>query len=393
MKILFLTTRYPFPPVGGDKLRAYNFIKYLIARGHEVHLLSLTDQDVELNDSVQFEKVIFLSRARSYLNSFLGLFSRKPLQVWYFHSKRFQQEVDTLRKENNYDLIFCHLFRTAEYVRKVNNIPKILDLTDAISLSYSRISRQLSKNFSILNLIYTFEKKRVISYEGKILRSFTRSILASEYDKKYLSKFFDVSNIEIIENGVNTIYFPFYDGKYNKNQIVFIGNMRTAPNIDAVLYFNEKIFPLVKKEIPEAKFFIVGAEPPKKIYDLTKKDKNIHVTGFVRNIRSYLKSAAVSVAPMRYSAGVQNKILESMAVGTPVVSTTIGMEGIHATPDKNIVIEDSPEQFAAKIVDLIKNGKLRKSISIAGRALVERKYTWEEVLEKLNILTNNLKNN
>ena len=391
MKILFLTSRYPFPPVGGDKLRAYHFLKYLSSRGHKVHLFSLIDHPIKFNDIITDEIIYFLPKSESYLKCLRGLFSFIPLQVWYYQSKKFRCKINNAIAENNYDMIFCHLLRTTEYVKAIKHIPKIVDLTDAISLNYSRIVENFWENISFKKIIYAIESKRVLYYEGQILDSFDKSILISQNDKKYLGQFYDVSNVEIIPNGVDLEYFSYFNGEYNRNRIVFMGNMRTVPNIDAALYFAHEIFPLIKKKIPKAEFFIVGVEPIKKIYKLASKDKNISVTGFVDDIRQYLKTAAVSVAPMRYGAGIQNKILESMAIGTPVVTTSTGLEGINAIHGKEIMVEDLPEMFASRIVDLIQDSKLRESISVSGRVFIEKHYSWEKNLEKLNFLINDLK--
>lgn len=388
MKILFLTARYPFPPIGGDKLRAYHFLRYLSSLGHEVHLFSLIDQPVKPTGIIKDEKIYFLSKRKSYLNCLRGLLSSSPLQVWYYKSRGFRHEIDKAVEENNYDLIFCHLLRIAEYVKDVKHIPKVIDLTDAISLNYSRAVGNLWEDVSFKKIICAIERKRVLSYEGRILNSFDKSILVSLNDKKYLGQFFDVSNVEVIQNGVDLEYFSYFNGEYNKNKIVFIGNMRTVPNVDAAIYFAREVFPIIRKEVPKAEFFIVGSEPAKKVYNLASKSNNIYVTGFVEDVRTYLQSAAVSVSPMRYGAGIQNKILESMAVGTPVVSTSIGLEGINATPDKEIMVGDLPEIFAKRVLDFMRDSSLRKSVSTTGRMLVEKHYSWEKVLEKLNFLIN-----
>jgi len=390
MKILFLTSRYPFPPVGGDKLRAYNIIRYLVDQGHSVDLLSLTHEDAKKAGFLKNEKLIRVKKHESYLSCLLGLVSQKPLQVWYYDSSAFNNEVRKAVAENKYDLIFCHLLRTAEYAKNIRGIPKIVDLTDAISLNYERVSKRLLHDLSVKNLMYSFEKKRVLSYEGEIISKFDSSILISDIDKNYLGKFFDVSNVKIIENGVDTEYFAFHGGEYDHNKIIFFGNMRYLPNSDAVINFAENIFPFIKKEIPAAKFVVAGSEPGKKVLELNK-EKDIHVTGFVDDLREHIRSATVSVAPMRYGAGMQNKILESMALGVPVVTSSLGFEGIRAEKDKDIIVEDQPEKFANKVVTLMKDEELRKSFSESGRFLVENHYTWKSALEKLGFLLNEYK--
>ncbi len=383
MKILFLTSRYPYPPIGGDKLRAYNIIKYLLSLGHEIHLYSLTDQPVQLSEMPHAQRVFHLPKVVSYLKSVRGLLSKKPLQVWFFHSRELENAVDLAIEKNGYDLIFCHLIRTAEYARNIKGLKRVIDLTDALSLSYSRISSKLSSDVTMKHFIFAFERDKVLAYEKGIIETFDKSIMISQKDKEYLGRYFDVSDVEIVPNGVNLEYFSFAEGDYEVDHMVFVGNMRTIPNCDAVMYFTREILPLIKKDIPGAKLTIVGTEPHKKVRNLAKQNDDIHVTGFVGDVRTYLQSASVSIAPMRYSAGIQNKILESMAIGTPVVTNSIGLEGIDADPGIEIFVEDSPEMFARRVVDLMKDDALRKSVSLAGRKLIEEKYSWGKVMEKL----------
>ncbi|MDA8170054.1 MAG: glycosyltransferase [Nitrospiraceae bacterium] len=387
MRILFLTSRYPFPPIGGDKLRAFHFIGHMMRLGHEVHLLSLTGNGSP--GACTRGKVVPVPRWKSWLGSLRGLlFSRKkPLQVWYFRSGEFGREVLKALTGNRCDLIFCHLIRTAQYVMDLPlDIPKIIDLTDAISLNYERVSQGLRNGVSFKKLLYTLEKNRVLRYEGNVLEKFDRSVLISREDRDYLGRFHDVSKASVIGNGVDTDFFPFHNGRYDAKTVVFAGNMRTLPNSDAALYFAEKVFPLVKKSVPDARFIIAGAGPSKKIKRLQEKDGNIHVTGKVEDIRPFLRAAAVSAAPMRYGAGVQNKILESMALGTPVAASSIGLEGLEAEPDKEILVGDTPWALAERVVALMRDRGLRKKLSLASRGLIEARYSWDRAFEGLDTL-------
>ncbi|MBN1162991.1 MAG: TIGR03087 family PEP-CTERM/XrtA system glycosyltransferase [Candidatus Krumholzibacteriota bacterium] len=385
MRILFLTARLPFPPIGGDKLRAFNFIKYL-ARHHDVDLISfISDQD-EIDNISEYSPLVGqchtvkLSKKRSYFNSFCGLFSSLPLQIKYYSSAKMQQVISRQLKTWEYDLIFVHLFRMAEFVKDYDQVPKLLDLTDALSLNYERSEKFMRGASYLLNFI---EKKRVFRYESDIIEHFDKNIFVSPVDKNYFTHFDNHENVDVIPNGVDVNYFQYFNQPPDFNKLVFLGNMRTFPNADAVVYFVEKIMPLVRKEKPDISLYIVGSEPTRKVKKCIHK-KNIFVTGSVDDVRPYLQQAAVSVCPMRTGAGVKNKILESMAVGTPVVSTTRGAEGLETAPGENIVISDSAEQFAGEIIKLLENRVFHKKISLNGRKLVEERYTWNRALGKID---------
>ena len=394
MRILFLTSRLPFPPIGGDKLRVYNFMKYL-SEHHEISLISFVTERAENNYIIKYGKdfrdvkTVLLTKERSYYNCIRGIFSSKPLQIYYYHSKQMARLIEFEIQNRDFDLIFVHLFRMAEYVKKLENIIKILDLTDAISLNYERSKKHRKGLFStIINLL---ESKRVLRYETSILDYFHRNLLVSNIDKEFLKKFTKSKNLEVVPIGVDLDYFQFYSGIYDPQKIIFLGNMRTFPNEDAVVYFSEQIFPLIKKEFPDINFFIVGTTPSKRVRQLSKRE-GIIVTGVVDDVREYLKTAVVSVAPMRSGAGVQNKILESMAIGTPVITSSIGLEGIEAVPNRHILVADEPQQFAEKVIELLRNKGLRTQIAINARKILEEKYSWEKALRKLNLIIDNLSN-
>ncbi|RKY76379.1 TIGR03087 family PEP-CTERM/XrtA system glycosyltransferase [candidate division KSB1 bacterium] len=384
MRILFLTPRLPFPPVGGDKLRVFNFIKHL-SRNHKIALISFIADPDEANYLIEYAsllervKTVLLSKEKSYSNACRGILSPKPFQIHYYYLKKMRQLIFQEIESGKYDLVFVHLIRMAEYVKDLRGVPRILDLTDAISLNYERSVRYRRDVFYLVNLI---EKEKVRRYETEIISHFEKNLLISSVDKNYLSRYTDNQNIEIVPNGVDIDYFQFYDGVFDLNRVVFLGNMRTFPNSDAVEYFCKEILPLIRKELPKVKFHIIGSEPSKVVRKLASEPEVV-VTGYVKDVRPFLRKAAVSVCPMRVGAGIQNKILESMAMGTPVVSTPEGVEGIEVNPGQEILVSNSSSDFAQKVTELIQNRALRRSISLNARRLVEKKYTWEITLNQL----------
>ena len=175
-------------------------------------------------------------------------------------------------------------------------------------------------------------------------------------------------------------YFSFSKGKEEEQCIVFVGNYLHYPNVDAVLYFHQDIWPLIKSRLPELKFYVVGQGPPLAIQNLSQ-EKNIIVTGKVDDVRPFLKKARVFICPVRLGGGFRGKILEAMAIGRPIVSTSLGAEGIPASHEENIILADNPEEFAKGTLDLMNDDKLFEKIRVQGRKLVEEKYGWEKGVE------------
>lgn len=392
MRILVLTSRVPFPPLGGDRLRLYNFVKSLGVR-HEITLLALTDNpaeiDVEVPGATRTE-VFYLPRFISYLKSLRGLFSAHPLQIHYYQSRKLKQRVRQLLREEAFDLIFVHLIRLAEYVEDVRDTPRILDLTDAISLNYER-SRAFEKGRSVswLSLAQKVERQRMRHYEAKVLDRFDINLIISEVDRNFLGRFANVQNVEIIGPGVDLDYFSYQVGAYDHRQIIFVGKMSTFPNKDAALYFYESILPLVLQRFPDLRYVIVGIEPPPEILALARHP-HVKVFGHVPDIRPYLHQSALSICPMRTGAGAKNKVLEALAAGTPVVSTSMGIEGLDLQHEREVLIADDPEAFAAQVIRLIEDKTLRASLSRRGRLRMEQSYGWDVVLSRLHELIDSL---
>jgi len=390
MNILFLTSRLPFPPIGGDKLRVFKFLEFL-SKENYITLFLFIDNKFQIPDIEVYKKyfsrieIIYLPSYISYLNCIIGLFGKLPLQVYYYRSKRMRRLIE--KEIKNFDLIFVHLIRMAEYVKIFKNVPKILDLTDAISLNYQR---SIKYQKGLKYLISRIEKVRVLKYEIEIIKNFDRNFLVSETDKNYLNNYAETEGVEIIPNGVDLEYFSYNENNFDAKNIVFIGNMRTYPNNDTVKYFCDSIFPIVLRRYPDVKFYIVGANPTKEVFALGKR-KNVIVTGEVDDIRPYIRKAAVSVCPLRVGSGILNKILESMAMGTPVVTSTIGIEGIDAIPNEEILVSDDKYEFAEKIISLMENPGLRNRIALNGRKLIEEKYSDKIVMNKFKKVFHQLK--
>jgi glycosyltransferase involved in cell wall biosynthesis len=282
----------------------------------------------------------------------------------------------------------------APYATKYGEMPKVLDLCDSITLNYERF---LKYRRDLLSSAYWIEKMKVKNYEGTIPADFNRSLVVSAVDKEALVSYAQslglnsatMSSIEVVANGVDLDYFPGSGSggsgvlKYNPHRLIFTGTMSYFPNYDGIIHFYEHIFPLVQIQVPDVELYVVGRNPPKGIRGMSH-DKSVTVTGFVPDVRPYMSSASIFVCPLRAATGLQNKILEAMAMGLPVIATSKALEGINAIPDQDVLVSDEPEEFAGLIVKLLLDEDLRRSFSVRGRQLMGEKYHWSRVADQLD---------
>ena len=394
MKVLFLTSRFPYPLIGGEAIKAYYYLKYL-SLNHEVTLLTFTDHQIEPTPFDRIKKLCHSVKVvhrrlqlPSWINSSLAILSSEPFQVKYYHSRKMREVVNREIKSHKYDLLIVHLIRMFDYVRNYEGCIKIAALEDALSLNYSRQLNYLDKtNRWLVNL----ERKRVFQYEKEIIESSHLCLVVSQVDKSFLEKrSTQADKIRIVPNGVNRELLARGENKVKeKDWIVFLGNMGGSffntgnfPNRDACRFFSTEVFPRLRQKKRGINFFIVGANPSKEIMKL-RKIEGVEVTGFTRDPYYFLERAKIFVAPLRCGAGIQNKILEAMALGKTVVTTQIGAEGIEGENDKHLVIvdKDKPEEMADRVTDLLRDEKKRRCLGENARGLIKEKYTWDIIGE------------
>lgn len=391
MNILYIAHRIPYPPNKGDKIRSFHEIEYL-SRRHTIHLATLMDDPEDLRYVEALKKycssvhVVRIDKRRAKLRSLLAIGGRSSLSVAYFSSPELMRVIDWLLAEYQFDLIFIFSSSMVQYVGRNTSIPQVIDLVDVDSDKWFQYAERMKGPQA---WIYRMEGKRLQNVEREIAMRAEQCILVSQKDAEILTTMLMDDTvglkISVISNGVDLAYFHPDSRDFDPKLIVFVGAMDYFPNVDGVLFFCRKVLPIIREEIPDVEFKIVGSNPDKKVRQLDN-GKHIHVTGKVDDIRPYLKSAGVSVAPLRIARGIQNKILESMAMGIPVVSTSKAFEGIDAEPGKDLLLADDPPLFARHVVDVLRNGQLRRSLSVQGRKRIEQLYSWDirmNDLEKL----------
>lgn len=370
MKLLYISHKMPYPLSDGGKLRVFNHIRHL-SKKHEIVSLSFVRDKCELKNIDELRRyckveVVMLPKWMSLVNSFFGLFSNKPLRVWYLKNKKFREKARKLTKDA--DLVIIQALRMAQY--GFDPEKSVVDIVDTPSL---QIKRALKHENLFWKFIWKVELPRIERYEKFICKKFKNVLVASEDDKNTLGKGV------VLKNGIEVSEIKRKDP--SENNIMFLGNMEYQPNIDAVDYFIKGIFPLISKKVRDVKFHIVGKNPRK-----IKKyaSKNVIVTGFVKDLNEYFSKCKVFSAPLRLGSGIQNKVLEALNNEIPVVTTSIVNKGIEAKEGKEMMVADNAKEFADKVIKLLKDGKFRKKLSSNGKKFLKKNYSWDKIYKELD---------
>ena len=383
MRICILTPRFPFPQYGGDALRINEVARHLKQQGHELILVSLSaEKNTPLERAHElYDRVYFVKRNRimSLINGATHFISGKPIQCGYYYSKAYKELLQKVIDKEKPDLYVSHLLRMVPYLYELNLEDKsIIEMTDALSKTYLLSSK--AQGVGLLKYVYILEQRLIAKYEKFVVKHFPKVVLVSQADIDYLKERIpgETPSLALHSNGVG--YIDEISTSYNVDKICFLGNMRSMQNQDAALYFAKEVFPLVKKQHPNAKFYIVGSLPPPNIRAIASDD--IIVTGFVEDLEGFIKDACLLVAPVRVAAGIQNKVLVAMGCGIPVVMTSLIS---HAIPElkngENCLISDGAENIAASCHKLITNREERNYIAIKGYNMVKDSYSWYEKLK------------
>lgn len=387
MKILFLAHRLPYPPNKGDKIRSFHILKYL-AKSHQVSLACPVDADEDVQYMPEIRKycdTIDWVKVNPKLKKFLSakaLFSNKPLSVECFYSKKLQYKIDQRLNETKFDVIYIFSSQMAAYVQGINHIRRIMDFVDIDSYKWIQYANFIENPIS--KFIYRWESKKLARYEKEIAQKFDAAVFVSDAEaQKFRNTIHDGDHVFAIHNGVNYDYFNPNGKMIQRNSspvVLFTGAMDYYPNVDAVTWFVDEIFPTIRASVPDVTFYIVGNKPVEKVRQLHDNEHTI-VTGFVEDVRDYFSMADVFVAPFRIACGVQNKILEALSMGLPVVASPIGAEGIKN--DNPIQVADKPDDFVSKVVGFLKD---RNKNNDKLRGWVIQNYNWEKNLMHLEDL-------
>lgn len=388
LNILFLLPRYPFPLIGGDRVKPYYIIKYL-AKNHNVTLVTFF-QGKKFTESLKNSvlklgvdlHVLPLKPMNAGISSLPRLISKKPLEILYYEQKQFRDEVNKLLEDKNFDLAFAFFMRTAEYIKDVD-VPSILMAEDCRT-EYQKRSFKGSKNLK-QKLVRFWEWKKLARYEPEIVEYFDAVTLVSQEDIELMRNLNPKANYKLLSNGVDTEKF-IPDEKVIRESLLFTGKMDVWANELMINRIVNEILPIVKQQFPKIKLILAGANPSKSIKKFEGDDVEIYSN--VPEIVSFLQKAAVYVHPHYGGSGIQNKLLEAMSSGCPVVTTTTGNQGIYARNGEEILIADSSEEIAQKVIELLKNKELANKISKNARNHIVKSHSWEAIYEQCDKIMN-----
>jgi glycosyltransferase involved in cell wall biosynthesis len=389
MKILVVLPRFPYPLEKGDKLRAFYQIREL-SKHNEVYLFCVSHTKVppesieKLTPYCRAIKVVHSPRLVNYKNVLRNYLYTKSLQIGYWDSLKARRSYKKFEKQVVPDVIYSQMVRTMTLVSR-SPIPKVMDFQDALSMN---TERRMEKSRGLWHYILHFEFKMLRSTEYNSFRIFDALTIISETDSEAIPHRKN-GDIIVVPNGVDFEYFKPLE-REKEYDIVFCGNMRYEPNVYASQYLVKEVMPIVWQEFPQAKLLLAGAYPKNKVSHLASK--LVTVSGYVDDIRESYASARIFAAPMQTGSGLQNKLLEAMAMKLPCVTTSIANDSLRAQEGKDVLIGNTPYEFAEHLIALLRDQQLRDQLAENGYAFVCDNYSWDAAGEKLEGVLQNVVN-
>lgn len=392
LNILFLSPRFAYPVIGGDRLKQFHIFSYL-AKKHNVTLVTFYQgKNIPIEYIKEIEKtgvelhIIPLNQIKAGLSTIPRLL-KYPLEIAYYTQKNFQKRVDELLKSKIFDVTFSFFMRAAEYVKN-QNIKKILMSEDCRILYQYRSSKE--SNNLLQKIVRYWEYLMLKKYEPKIVNFFDIVTLVTEHDIEEMKKNNPKPNYKLLSNGVDINKFIPPDNQNDRKDILFAGKLDIWANVLMIQRIIKEILPLIRIKIPDVVFNIVGAYPPKEILSYASNNIKIHTN--VPDMIPYLQNSALFLHPHSGGTGIQNKLLEAMSCGLPVVTTPTGIQGIHAENGKNVLVGKNNEELANHVISILENPQQANEISLNARKLIVEKHSWEYVFHSLDLILDELMN-
>lgn len=402
MHILLLTQILPYPPDAGPRIKTWHVLRYLIERGHRVTLASFVRPEEEPHLPVlraMCAQVLTVPIRRSrvadggyWLRSHL---SGRPFLIERDDSQAMRALVDGVVREQSVDVIHADQLTMTQFAlpRDGQAGPYPYRVFDAHNATWTILDRMRPNTPWFLRPVLSLEQQRVKRYEGRLVRQFQHTLAVTEIDRQALQQAADLlpgasplaaDRLSVIPIAVDTAQLQPIQPPPDSQTILTLGTLHYPPNADGIRWFIQRVFPLIRQKVNTASLVILGKNPPADFARLaTQSAGAITVTGYVPEVLPYLERSALVVIPVLAGGGMRVRILEALSRGMPTVTTTIGMEGIEARPGEDLLVGDTPEDFASAVIRILSEPALRGRLSANGRRLATTRYDWKVVLQQL----------
>jgi sugar transferase (PEP-CTERM/EpsH1 system associated) len=396
LNVLWLSHFVPYPPKGGAFQRSYNLIK-AVAQSHNVHLVAVrhkreTHSSSKAEDAARalgrlcrevriVEPAWIRNRSGFYLAALRCLASRHSLTVQFYDFPELREAINGVLQKTEIDVVHFDAISLAPCVADVGNLPRVLNHHGAEGYMMARrIARE--RNW-IKKAYFAIEAWKLQADEQRYCPLFDVNAVVSEYDQQLLRKAAPRARFDVIDNGVDLDYFRPLNPETRKDTLIFAGRLDQYSNADGIRWFCTDIWPAVRMREPDLKLTIIGRNPAPALLALAGSDPRVEITGYVDDVRPYFERAVASVIPLRDGGGTRIKVLDAMAMGLPIVATTVACEGLHVEPGRHLLVADTAADFAAAISRLVADPALRTTIGRSAHEQAKRRYSWAAIGERL----------
>ena len=383
LKILFLSQRVPYPPNRGDKITTWRLVERM-KRRHEVRCVAFAHEDADVEAAQELTKLgvptttVRLDGRRAKIASLPLLATRKPLTLGFYGSRELQAEVDRVAAE--FDVAYAYSSSMGAFLLPHDRLRRIMHFAELDSDKWRQYAQRTGFPMS---WVYGREHRTLLEFERRVAHTFDENVFCTPLEQRIFQQAIPGASSMVLRNGVDLEYYRPRASETEPDHLVFVGMMDYYPNIDGCEFFVREILPKVRAARPAARFTIVGGRPTPDVVKFGETE-GVTVTGFVDDTRDYLARAAVSVAPLRIARGIQNKVLEAMAMGLPVVGTQSATQGTDGEPGRDFLLAETADEQVAAILDLLEHPERAAELGRRGRSFVEEHYDWEKVFEPLD---------